>query len=395
MGIQNIEISSELKNILNKFSMALAESKEFDLGFNVFSLISDSYYKENFHSEIIYALLNPEEKHDEKDLFLNQFIDFVESLGSEIDINNYRIEDVSVANEHVIKDQRRIDILISPKLNSPKKHAIIIENKINNAKDMDNQLIDYYTHCKTRGLEVDAIIYLSIDGTKKPDKNRWKCSAEIKADIDFRLKFISAYDRDEKGESLYHWLAECEKKSRMPNNRFIISQYKQLLKSLRKFIMKIDALEDYYEFMAHNAAKRKEVEILISQHNNLIYYYPEKLKNEIVTDDILNSCYSDINIYEDIALIFYNIFKDDNYYLKATFLNNSTCKIEIMDNQKIYKNYEKISSDDEFMKLFDNSGSNWLFKKSEYDLFQDFEKLVGDIKTILLKTSSLSKNWSS
>lgn len=74
--IIGIEEDNKLTGILNKFSEILRKRDEFKLGFNVFSLVSDTYYKENFHSEIIYALLNPKGEHGEGCLFLDLFLDY-------------------------------------------------------------------------------------------------------------------------------------------------------------------------------------------------------------------------------------------------------------------------------------------------------------------------------
>ena len=38
----------------------------FEIGFNVFKLSSDLYFRENFHSDIIKSLLDPKENHQEK-----------------------------------------------------------------------------------------------------------------------------------------------------------------------------------------------------------------------------------------------------------------------------------------------------------------------------------------
>ena len=45
-----------------------------DIGFNIFRLTSDIYYRENYHSDVIKAFLDPTEKHNEKSLFLQLFI---------------------------------------------------------------------------------------------------------------------------------------------------------------------------------------------------------------------------------------------------------------------------------------------------------------------------------
>ena len=48
-----------------------------DPGFNVFHLISDYYYRETFHGDIIAALLSPDEKHGEGNLYIDLFIKMI------------------------------------------------------------------------------------------------------------------------------------------------------------------------------------------------------------------------------------------------------------------------------------------------------------------------------
>ena len=53
------------------------KKKRMDAGFNVFYLISDYYYRETFHGDILYALFSPQEKHGEGTLFVELFIDMI------------------------------------------------------------------------------------------------------------------------------------------------------------------------------------------------------------------------------------------------------------------------------------------------------------------------------
>ena len=55
----------------------LGERKDTSLGFNAFALVSDTYYRENFHSDIIRAILDPHSGHGEGALFLRKFVDFI------------------------------------------------------------------------------------------------------------------------------------------------------------------------------------------------------------------------------------------------------------------------------------------------------------------------------
>ena len=110
-----------------------------DYPFNIFELISDTYYKENFHSDIIAKLL-------EHETVLKHFLDFIY-----VDASKYLNNDYSV-----VREENNIDILIKTDTN-----CIIIENKLRWAKDMKEQLSRYYNDCLKNNLEPDKVIYLS------------------------------------------------------------------------------------------------------------------------------------------------------------------------------------------------------------------------------------------
>src|SRR6266446_1027413 len=50
-----------------------------DIGFNLFAIISELYYRENFHSDILKALIDPKGKHQEQETFINLFLKFIRS----------------------------------------------------------------------------------------------------------------------------------------------------------------------------------------------------------------------------------------------------------------------------------------------------------------------------
>ena len=57
-----------------------------DNSFNVFTIVSDLYYRENFHSDIIRFFLAPTENHGEGSLFLTTFISMLNKLGRKINV---------------------------------------------------------------------------------------------------------------------------------------------------------------------------------------------------------------------------------------------------------------------------------------------------------------------
>ena len=113
--------------------------------FNIFELISDIYYRENFHSDIIAKLF-------EHKIILKNFLNYIE-----VDSNKY-------INSQIKREENKIDILIKTETN-----CIIIENKLNWASDMREQLSRYYEICKNDKLEVDKIVYLSPNSSKQPE----------------------------------------------------------------------------------------------------------------------------------------------------------------------------------------------------------------------------------
>ena len=72
----------KIKELLSRLTPIIKESEEkqekrMETGFNLFYLISDHYYRETFHSDIIAALLSPKEKHGGGNLYLDLFLDMI------------------------------------------------------------------------------------------------------------------------------------------------------------------------------------------------------------------------------------------------------------------------------------------------------------------------------
>lgn len=143
----------------------LAKKDVSDIGFNVFTLMSDFYYRENFHSDIIAAFLNPFGEHKQGNLYLNLFVTM---LG--LNSKDYEFSEVK-------REEHRIDILIR---NEKSKKAIIIENKMNNAIDMDQQIPRYYREMASKDYDIEKIVYIPLDISKKPDTSTWEFNEKKK-----------------------------------------------------------------------------------------------------------------------------------------------------------------------------------------------------------------------
>lgn len=177
-------MDKNLKNLVIKWG----KQKEPQLGFNAFSLMSDYYYRENFHSDVLKSLLDKDGGHWEEDLFFYLFVSTLNKVKNDLKIN---ISDFS--NYSVEREKNRIDICVVDKVS---KKTIIIENKINNAPDMDCQIPRYYESCTQRGLDVVAVVYWRIDRYKKPVTENWK--TEQKNNIIPKLIYLDTISEDDK-----------------------------------------------------------------------------------------------------------------------------------------------------------------------------------------------------
>ena len=232
----------KLKFLLNHLKEPVEEYNKLqanrqDTGFNIFYLISDYYYRETFHGDIIAALLSPEEKHNARNLYLNLFLEMVNhelnKKGKGLFVPFY--ENAIVKREMGTNDgelRGRIDIFIEGK----DKHCVVVENKLNNAPDTLLQLPKYYNDLKNKEYTVDAFVYMPLDPSKKPYDNDWK---DEKNYINEHLVIIPAYSKE--GVNLIkNWLEPAVEKSNsesLEEAKFVLKQYIKLLNNLTIDIM--------------------------------------------------------------------------------------------------------------------------------------------------------------
>lgn len=200
-----------------------AKEDKFTLGFNVFTLTSDIYYRENYHSDIINAFLNPQQNHGQGKLFLIVLIDMLNRQFS----NKVRINKNDYLDAVSKREEGKLDILIS---SDRSRHCIIIENKIHTAGDMPRQLPRYYDYMVNRGFTVDAILYLPLQQTKYPDTADW--SQEDKEHILPILCHLPAYAKDGTTNLVDNWITPCSIITNDIDCHSILRQYGNLIKSL-------------------------------------------------------------------------------------------------------------------------------------------------------------------
>ncbi|RKS03063.1 PD-(D/E)XK nuclease family protein [Flavobacterium sp. 102] len=235
-------------NTQTAFFYEKSKKEIFDIGFNVFKLSSDLYYRENFHSDIIKAFLDPSEKHNEKTKYLNIFIDLLNKSGHH-QLNKYDFE-----NAMVIRERNNIDILIADEISTK---AIIIENKINNAIDQKRQLPRYFNTIKEK-YNVEAIVYLTLNSTKRPEKNDWTKDEILQ--IEPILKVIPSLDKSY--PNLFHdWIVPSIIESKNSEGLFLLQQYGNLIKHINSQTMDTISVEKFYNTLKENDSLKTSISI--------------------------------------------------------------------------------------------------------------------------------------
>ncbi len=124
-----------LKQAQNIFLRHKVIAEETGKGFNIFNIIGITT-KEVYLCRLLCELINPNGQHCLNRVYLDLFLKYV------LDLNPQEFKTVSIEQERVIEDLRRIDICINVVDKNDNSLTIPIEVKIN-AKDQDNQVCDY------------------------------------------------------------------------------------------------------------------------------------------------------------------------------------------------------------------------------------------------------------
>jgi len=229
----------EFENLKGKLDEVKKEIEK--SSFNIFSISSTNSHKENYHSDILALLLDPSEKHEAGEIYLNLFLDFlINSYKVSIDKNNYCDVEIKKENPTDSMDLRgRIDILIR---DTKSKHCIIIENKINNAGDTQNQLEKYFVNETKLGYTVDSIVYLPLNQNKK---------APLTNNDSINRLIVNIPAFSNKRDDLYYgWISACYKANANNSATSFIYEYSKLLKHLSKMGLDRDIKDEFYEIIS-------------------------------------------------------------------------------------------------------------------------------------------------
>lgn len=233
---------SEFLSICEQFESKHSDTREAQLGFNAFKLVSDTFYRENFHSDVLAAFFDMRGAHGEKSLFLHQFIELIKScssprLAAAINTGDF-------LNYETPRESGRIDIRVQD-LKSRK--AIIVENKINNAGDQPHQLYRYLQDTKSLKFDVVAIIYLSLDGRKDPSMQDW--GDEEKRAIEPILIPLAAVKDGKDPNLLKNWVYPCLQLTSSADALIILRQYGRLLQYLGANEMDYAIMKQFHDWL--------------------------------------------------------------------------------------------------------------------------------------------------
>ena len=261
------ELLDSIKRLALDFEEDRSKRKKIynNIGFNLFELISDHYQRETLHSDILKELLDPKAKHGEKQLFLNLFLEFLNSQ------HNAGIDPSYYANASVEKEEAKIDIFIKGS-----KHAIIIENKINGADDRPRQIPRYLEVAGAKGFTCDCIVYLRLNSWKRPNTAGW--TSEEKIEVESKLRVVLAYD-DSENNLLNGWIAKCADVSNSCDAKHIIRQYGGIIKKLGIDIMNEPIMEKFYTLMGKDE-NLKTALTLQKMMGDLIAYRAQMIHDE-------------------------------------------------------------------------------------------------------------------
>lgn len=169
-----------------------------------FNLFENIGLNENQHTSLLKKLLSTTGKHNQQDLFLRTFL---ESIGITYCCEKWRIE-----KEQKSGKKGRIDLLLQAD-----NKIVIIENKINGAKNQNNQLYRYWkNHIFNKKITEVKMIYLVkskvnydikmlSDSISKPDCPTYKKQPDLPEKLLINIEVVG-YKED-----IVPWLINCQK----------------------------------------------------------------------------------------------------------------------------------------------------------------------------------------
>lgn len=335
----------------------IIKKKKLKEHFNIFSSISDTYKKENYNSDILKLILDPNTEELGNPAYLELFLQFIGLNKNEI--NKYFSDLKSV---QVLREKHRIDILLCNK-----KYAVIIESKINETIDQPNQLVRYYRRVTEDDcLNVVKVVYLTLipskyprfvfDAENKTDGMSEESFEEYAAAIKTKLCCLSAVSDKEhdKGKTLKDFLERCTTISTSDLSKVVISQYAKLLEKTGGDTLMLEPerklIQEIYSSRERIRSASDFAEVWEKKDEILTEIYFEKFKKDHkdwVLDMEDNTFYKEV-IKDKLSLYYapycwwqlgFQADKIDKK--KALYLQNIMGKLKHTDLSVSEINYEK------------------------------------------------------
>jgi len=339
--------------------------------FNVFLAASDIYYRENFHSDILAEILR-------RPVFLSQFFSFLNQFASTpICEKNY-------LNPEIHREDGCIDILIK---DSATKHCIIVENKINNAPDMERQMPRYLEFMRDQGFAVDGVFYLSLDGSKEPDKTTWQDDDKKSfVPLLFRIGAVNNHNGTEKTKDLCSgFLLPCLAKAATESEFSYLRQYTDLISYLGSLSMDKGLMKQFFERMKTKENFNNALS-LRAMLNALPTFRRDRIRETFL--DNKKYPFSTISPYSSNVVIFSGLPIFQNEQVKLDIISEeSTTKVRfwIQEPKEPGDKIEKLLTDIGLIDCFSKESENtfntaFSFPEQDQemlDFIKDFLKRLG------------------
>ena len=241
-------------------------SKEINKRFNFFTLVSDYYYRETFHSDVLAAILNPRTPEIglvNRRVFLPLFFDMVGIKG--LDENDYDcIKVTTEASAGTDEKKGRIDIEISLE----KKFCIVLENKMNWAEEQKDQMARYISEREGRYPVVIGIcLYPYPNLIAEPSILGWSKK------YDGIVKRIS--NSDDKSIQLFMWAASKshsfpQKEGKKWYNTSLCDILETALNRINKGVLKADFRANECTAYVFYSQYRRLIQVIGGEMENLI-----------------------------------------------------------------------------------------------------------------------------
>ena len=342
---ESLSRDSSLNRLLEEHR-AVVKSADKSNAFTVFEIISDLYYRENFHSDLIAFFLNPNQNHGYGTLGIELLMELISrSSGWQLDPANY-------VDAIVVREEGRIDILIKDEYS---KHAILIENKMNNAGDMDRQIPRYCDILEKQGFTVDAAIYLPMLKYKTPDKSTWEVN-------DFRwaskIIVIPAVSDINELSLTKDWLEPLAEQCKNKDVASTIRQYIYLITKNSNYTMDKISFDKLYNYLLQDD-HLDSANSLVSMMNDLPKYLAQR-----IYDLYSGRCFPFTKVW---------IYRDTDAVFEECMINGVYFKMDIWCDTRTYNILFWAPSDRDISKLSQYNSIKEFLKEKGVSLFDDYD----------------------